>query len=200
MANEASVSRVTARYPPADITPAECESFVADLLNSARNQLEDLTVTPHEKITAADGAYDFDVTVRFSWSGMSFLVLVEVKRHKNPIKREMVAILLQKIHSVGAHKGVMVSTAPYQSGALEFAKAHGIALATITEGRFTLETRDAFSSEPMSRDEARKYGIETFVGHVYSEGSTPGSTRVTVLTPQHPEFVVDHLLGLRLAE
>lgn len=30
----------------------------------------------------------------------------------------------------------MIATAPYQRGALEYAKAHGIALATITEGRF----------------------------------------------------------------
>lgn len=88
------------------------------------------------KSRASTGTFDFDATARYQFAGMSFLVLVEAKLHKNPIKRELVLVLYQKILSVGAHKGVMVSTAPYQAGAVAFAKTHGIALVTVTEGRF----------------------------------------------------------------
>ena len=54
---------------------------------------------------------------------MEFLIVVEAKKHRYPIKRELVQVLHSKIQSVGAHKGVMVSTAPYQNGALDSATA-----------------------------------------------------------------------------
>jgi hypothetical protein len=53
-------------------------------------------------------------TVRYQFGGLSILVLVEAKLHKNPIKRKLVQVLYQKVQRAGAHKGVMVSTAPYQ--------------------------------------------------------------------------------------
>lgn len=196
MDDESAVGREMVQYPPADITSDEFEAFVTELFQATADQLEELTVTPHEKIVASDGTYDFDATVRFDWAGLSFLVLVEAKRHKDPIKRELVAVLHQKIHSVGANKGVMISTSPYQRGALQFAKQHGIALATVTEGRFTIEAKAAVKPPVMSREEAREYGLETFVGHVYSEGSEPGSTNVTLLSPRYPEYVAEHLLSL----
>ncbi len=57
---------------------------------------------------------------------MDFLVLV--KLHRNPIMREVVQVLRDKVQSVSAHKGVLVSSAPFQRGAIEYADAHGIAL------------------------------------------------------------------------
>jgi len=39
---------------------------------------------------------DFDATVRYQLAGMSFLVVVEAKLHKNPIKRELVQILSRR--------------------------------------------------------------------------------------------------------
>src|SRR4051812_35910155 len=76
---DSDVDRVTAHYPPADITPAEFEQFVVELLSSASGQVDDLTVTLHDKITGVDGTYDFDATVRFVMGGVSFLVVVEAK-------------------------------------------------------------------------------------------------------------------------
>jgi hypothetical protein len=107
-----STARVTAQFPPPDITPEEIEEYVAQLLSSTEPLVDNLTVMIHDKIEGSDGAYDFDATVRYQLAGMSFLVLVEAKRHKNPIKRELVQVLHQKVQSVGGHKGVMISTAP----------------------------------------------------------------------------------------
>jgi hypothetical protein len=198
--NDTRVARPTALYPEPEITPSEFEEFVAgQLLGSAGSEVSDLSITVHEKITGADGTYDFDATVRYQLLGMSFLVLVEAKRHKNPIKRELVQILYQKVQSIGAHKGVMVSTAPYQTGAVVFAKTHGIALVTVTEGRFLYETRDALPSPRMSREEAaQRFGHSTFVGRYYGLGDEPGSTRVVLMSPdnaEYPRHVAELLLG-----
>ncbi|HET9897804.1 MAG TPA: restriction endonuclease [Streptosporangiaceae bacterium] len=109
MHDEARIARPTAQYPPADITPKQFEDFVASLLGAAEPIVDNLLVTLHEKIVVADGTYDFDATVRYDFAGMSFLVLVEAKKHKNAIKHELVQILHQKVGSVGGHKGVMIS-------------------------------------------------------------------------------------------
>lgn len=195
--DEGAISRATARYPPPDITPAEFEAFVAELLEAASPLVDGLSVTLHEKVAGLDGTFDFDATVRFELAGLAFLVLVEAKRHTNPIKRELVQVLHQKVQSVGGHKGAMIATAPYQRGALEFAKAHGIALATVTEGRFTFETKAIAPAPAISREEAQsRFGLPTFVGHAYSPGAEPRSTAVTRISPEHPEYVAAHLLGV----
>ena len=131
------------RYPYPGITPAEFEEFVAgQLLGAAKSQVDGLVVRTHEKGAGVDGVYDFDATVRYRFAGLEFLVVVEAKMHRNPIKRELVQVLRQKVRSVGAHKGVLVATSAFQAGAVEFASTHGIALVTVAEGRFVFTTRD----------------------------------------------------------
>jgi hypothetical protein len=199
MANPQDVALPTAHYPRADITPAEFERFVVELLDSVRPSLDALEVTLHDKIRGVDGLYDFDATVRFSFGGMRFLVLIEAKRHKNPIKRELVQVLHDKLRSVGAQKAAMIATAPYQSGALEYGKTHGIALATVTEGRYTFETRSVGHSPEMSRRQATDYyGLPAFVGHAYQSGDTPTSTVVTLLSTEYPDHVAGALLGVAI--
>lgn len=185
------------RYPPADIAPTEFEQWVAEVFDSAAPGLEDLRMGVHQRVTGIDGSFDFDATLRYRWAGMEFLVLVEAKRHTNPIKRELVQVLHSKVQSVGAQKGVMISTAPFQRGALEFAKVHGIALVSVTEGRFTYETKAATPAPVMSREEARElFDLPTFVGHCYGPGDTPGSTRSTLISPDHPEYIQELLLAV----
>ena len=135
-------------YPdPEDLDFSEFESFVVATFEQVAPAVDQLHVRLHERIESPDGDYDFDATVRFEFGGLAFLVLVEAKFHRNPIKREVAQILGSKVQSVGAHKGVIVSTAPFQSGTLRYAAAHGIALVKVTEGRFTIETRRC-RSEP----------------------------------------------------
>ncbi len=195
--DDQGVARATAHYPSADITPAQFEQFVSDTFQSVRTIVNDLKVTLHDKIVGVDGEYDFDATIRFSMGGMNFLTLIEAKRHKNPIKRELVQVLNDKLRSVGAQKGVMISTAPYQSGALEYAKVHGIALVTVTEGRFTYETKAAYGVPPMTRQQAKeRFGLPDFVGHAYESGEEPGSTRVILISSEYPNYVAEVLLGV----
>ena len=195
--SDEDVDRATSRYPPADITPAEFEKFVVELLSSTSGQLDDLAVTLHDKIAGVDGTYDFDATVRFTFGGVNFLVVVEAKKHKNPIKRELVQVLRDKTRSVGAQKAVMISTAPYQRGALEYAKTHGIALATVTEGRFLYETKAVAPAPALTRDQAReRFGLPDFAAHGYGSADQPGSTRMTLLSTEYPDYVAEALLGV----
>lgn len=185
------------QYPAADISPDEFEAWVGELLESASADLQDLCITVHDKVFGTDGTFDLDATIRFRWAGMDFLVISEAKRHMHPIKRELVQVLHSKVQSTGAHKGVLFSAAPFQRGAVEFAKVHGIALIHVTEGRFTFETRVQGSRPPLSREEATKhFGLPVFVGHSYGPGDSAGSTRVTLISGEHPDYVRDALLGL----
>lgn len=195
--NDEAVSFPTAFYRSADVSPAEFESFVVNLLEATNPCVDNLTVTLHDRITGIDGSYEFDATVRFELGDMAFLVIVEAKRHTNPIKRELVQVLHQKLQSVGAQKGAMISTAPYQVGALKFAKTHGIALMKVTEGRFTIETRAVEQAPTMSRREAfDRFGLPYFVGHVYGSGKEAGSTSVTLMSTEYPEHVAEKILGV----
>jgi hypothetical protein len=197
MADPRAVASETAHYPLASITSAEFEQFVVELLQSTNPLVDALEVTLHDKIRGVDGLYDFDATVRFGFGGMRFVVVIEAKRHKNPIKRELVQVLHDKLRSVGAQKAAMISTAPYQRGALEYAKRHGIALATITEGRFTFETKSDGEAPTMSRRQAAdRFGLPEFVGHAYQAGEAPTSTNVTILSVKYPHYVAEALLGI----
>lgn len=161
--------------------------------------MSNLTVALHEKIRSADGTYDFDATVRYQFAGMSFLVVVEAKLHKNPIRRELVQVLQQKAHSVGAHKAVMVATAPYQAGAVAFARAHGIALATVTEGRFVFGMRGAVPAPCLSREEANEHSNPpSFIAQYYAFSDGPVAMRPYLMSPDDDEYachIAEFLLG-----
>lgn len=193
--SDESVPDWVTRYPPPDITPAEFETFLAEIFGSVKESVESLDVRVRDRIQGVDGVYVFDVTIRYRFAGADYLTVVEAKMHKNPIKRELVQILHSKALSVGAHKAIIISTARYQRGALELAKTHGIALVSLTEGRFTYETRAAFPPPVLSREEAtERMGLRAFVGHAYGSGENTGSTSCTLISVEHPEYVKALLL------
>ncbi|MFZ0751392.1 MAG: restriction endonuclease, partial [Pyrinomonadaceae bacterium] len=99
-------------------------------------KLPNFKVQRLEKLNTPDGVYEIDVTARFEVLGAQFLVLIECKHHKNPIKRDVVQLLHDRVRAVGAHKGMIFSTGRFQRGAIQFARAHRIALIQIIEGSF----------------------------------------------------------------
>ena len=108
-------TRLLRMYPVGNLSAAGLEEWVAAVLHSVGSQegVSDLVVQMHERIEGVDGNFDLDATVRFRVLGFDFLALVEVKQHRHPIKREFVQVLHSKIQSVGAHKGIMFSTAHF---------------------------------------------------------------------------------------
>lgn len=128
-----------------DVTPQEFEDLTADLLRRSGLRASDLAVETRPHIIGTDGVYEIDITARFEALGAEFLVLIECKHHHSPIKREVVQVLHDRMRSLGAQKGMLFSTAPFQSGAVEYARSHGIALIYVTPAAAVPVTREEFA-------------------------------------------------------
>lgn len=178
------------------MSPDDFERWVADFMQSLGAGTPGFTVTLHERIAAGDGTYEIDVTARYEVAGVAHLMLIEAKRHTNPIKRELVQALHQKLQSVGGHKAVLVATAPFQSGAIDFALAHGIALIAVTQGRFAIMTKSFEPTPPPSRRLAyERFGIPTFIGIAIYPGESPGSISFGTLALQDVEGTARRVFG-----
>jgi restriction system protein len=126
---------------PMSLSPEEFELEIQRILAEEAVELKGFTATHLDRIGGSDGDYVFDVTARFEALGVDFLVLIECKRHSSPIERETVQILADKMRAVGAQKGMIFSTAPFRSGAIEYAQHHHIALVLIADGRASYFTK-----------------------------------------------------------
>ena len=147
------------RFPRvSEISPRDFESQVKEWLESVSESVESFSATHLEKLSGVDGEYEIDVVARFrALGGASFLVLVECKKHSNPIKRELVQALHAKQQSLGAQKGMLVSTANFQSGAKEYAQKHGIALVQIVSGSAMYVQANSARREPSIPEHAEDY-------------------------------------------
>jgi len=127
-----------------DVTELSAEAFelaVKQILEASGSDLKAFVAEHRRNVHGVDGAYEVDVRAAFTALNVDFQVLVECKHHKHPIRREVVQVLHDKIRSTGSHKGMIFATSTFQKGALEYAKAHGIALIRIADGKTCYETR-----------------------------------------------------------
>jgi restriction system protein len=135
-------------YPPPKLTPTEFEMHVRAMLDAMGHEVLDYRSEHQELILGVDGEYEIDVSVRFSAFNMDFLMLVECKHYKSAIKRETLQILHDRMRSIGAQKGALFTTSGFQSGALEYAKKHGIATVKVVDGKSTYMTK-SFGHAPI---------------------------------------------------
>lgn len=119
----------------ADLSPIEFEKYCMNILKSYadKEDLKEFSIVHDKKISTSDGDYQIDIYCEFVAIGVKFKVLAECKKYKYPIEREKVAVLADKLHSIGAQKGILISTSGFQSGAAKYAKVHGIALIQIMD-------------------------------------------------------------------
>jgi Restriction endonuclease len=76
----------------------------------------------------------FDVTIRFRLGDLyEHLVVIECRDEKGRIEAEAMDAFVTKSRDAGANKGIMVSAAGFQSGAIAVAEKHGVDLFTLTE-------------------------------------------------------------------
>lgn len=122
-------------------TPTAFERMVVDFLRGLGQPLKEFSVTHQARMTSPEGVYNMDAVAVFEALGAEFVVLVECKHHKNPIKRELVQVLADKVTSTRAQKGMLFSTTTFQRGALDYAKERGIALIHFTAGGPVFETK-----------------------------------------------------------
>ena len=121
-----------------NITPTEFEKYCLEILAgfAEEEQLTDFSITHNVKIPVEDGTYQIDIYAVFMAMGVEFKILFECKQYSAPVNREKVAALHSKLNSIGAHKGILLSTSGFQSGAIQYAKVHGIALIRVEDYRF----------------------------------------------------------------
>lgn len=124
------------RESVANISATEFEVLCLKVLNcyAEAEHLSNFSIQHNVHISTDDGTYQIDVYASFSAMGVEFKVITECKRYSKPVSREKVAALCDKVKSLGAHKGIMISTCGFQSGAFQYAKKHGIALLQIIDG------------------------------------------------------------------
>ena len=103
----------------AGISPTEFEVLCLEILKNyaEAEHLSDFSIQHNVFIPADDGTYQIDVYARFIAMGVEFKVITECKRYSSPVSREKVAVLADKVKSLGAHKGIMISTCGFQIGA-----------------------------------------------------------------------------------
>ena len=122
------------------VTPDAFERIVVEYLRRLES-LKDFEVRHRETLKGPDGEFEIDAVAVFEALGAEFVVLVECKHHRNPIKRELVQVLRDKVRSLSAHKGMLFSTASFQKGAIEYAQSQRIALVHFVEGEPIYESR-----------------------------------------------------------
>ena len=93
-----------------------------------QEHLQNFKIAHDQKIETDDGTYQIDVLAEYTALGVKNTVIVECKKQSRSVEREIVAALDRKLQSIGAQKGILISTAGFQSGAVKFAEKHGIAL------------------------------------------------------------------------
>jgi restriction system protein len=126
---------------PASLTPRDFELLVKGILDAAAEGLVNYRSEHRASLAGADGEYAIDVVATFSALGAQFVVLVECKHHARAVERQDVQVLHSKMRSLGAQKAMLFSKSGFQSGALEYAASHSIALVEVATGASNWHTR-----------------------------------------------------------
>jgi len=124
-----------------DMTPTEFELHAKSLLEKSGNEIVNWNIQHNQKEKGYDGDYQIDIKVTVNFLGVDIIILVECKHYKSNITREKLQILREKLNSLGAHKGIVMSINGFQSGAVRYAEAHGIALIEVKDGSMRYETK-----------------------------------------------------------
>ena len=102
----------------ANIKPRDFEIFCMESY-AEREHLQNFKIAHNQKIETDDGTYQIDVLAEYTALGVKNTVIVECKKQSRSVEREIVAALDRKLQSIGAQKGILISTAGFQTGAVK---------------------------------------------------------------------------------
>ena len=120
----------------ANLTDTEFEQYCFEIIQkyAEEENLENFHIEHNKKIQTYDGTYQIDIYVEFMVVNVQIRMLIECKKYVRPVGRDKIEVLANRLQSVGAQKGILISTSGFQSGATRYAKEHGIALWQIMDG------------------------------------------------------------------
>jgi restriction system protein len=175
------------------ISPTEFEQLVKDFLVVTGQPLPKFEVFHNVKETSYDGTFQIDIKATFeALGGSEIKVLVECKHYKSAIKREKVEILHSRLQSLGYNKGILFASSDFQNGAIEYAKAHGIALVFVLKGRFKYEVRSR--DQLFARNLPGHIDAPQFIG-VYGHNYRGARFNVSNLTVEDKEPLIDFIFN-----
>lgn len=136
----------------AQITPTQFEIFCLETVKAyaEREGLKDFKINHDKKIETYDSTYQIDVFAEYTALGCNHKVIIECKHHAGNIKRALVTDLCTKMQSIGAQKGILISTSGFQRDAVKFAKVHGIALWQVFDNRIKHISNSASREIPLA--------------------------------------------------
>ena len=142
------------------MTPTEFELHCMEILRgyAEEEKLPAFNIEHDVKLTASDGTYQIDVYATYTALGAEMKVLAECKQYKKRVGRDKVEVLESRLRSLGAQKGILLSTAGFQSGAIDFAKAHGIALVQMFDTHEKWYSHSGGPDEVIDEDDPIVYG------------------------------------------
>ena len=142
------------------MTPTEFEEYCLKILKgyAEEENLKDFTLTHDVKLSAPDGAYQIDVYATCKAFGADMKIIGECKQYKNRVNREKVVVLADKVRALGAQKGILLSTAGFQSGAIQYAKEHGIALIQVFDTRENWYSHSGGPDAVVDEEDPMTYG------------------------------------------
>lgn len=117
----------------------EYEKLVQDIFQAIvdyeRCGLKHIAVRHNETIKGISGAtHQIDVLWDFELGGFPYQTLMEIKNWKSPVKKEQIIAFHGILMDIpGQPHGAFVSSSGFQSGAMTYAKTHGIELITIRQ-------------------------------------------------------------------
>ena len=117
----------------------EYEKLVQDIFQAIvdyeRCGLKHIAVRHNETIKGISGAtHQIDVLWDFELGGFPYQTLMEIKNWKSPVKKDKIIAFHGILMDIpGQPHGAFVSSSGFQSGAMTYAKTHGIELITIRQ-------------------------------------------------------------------
>jgi len=119
MSNKAAVNSFLEKL----IDWKEFELFVADIYSDA----DEITVEHDKTIKGKSNAKrQIDVFVTQKTKLHTYTTIIECKRWKKPVTRQVIDVLFASVEDLNANKGVIFTTKGYEEGAIEYAKSKNI--------------------------------------------------------------------------
>lgn len=136
------------------MTPTEFEKASLEWLSHQDNRYPDAVIEHNVTVRTRNGDYQLDGKITFSAYNVPFVIIIECKMYTHPVKRDALVALQDKVQEMGAQKGILVTTASFQRGAIQYAKNKGITLIRLkgANGDFSPEYYTDFT-ESFLRDD-----------------------------------------------
>lgn len=108
------------------------EIFVADMYRDSEQVIVEHNVTLTGKSNAKR---QIDVRVTQKTKLHEYITIIECKRWKKPVTRQVIDVLFASVEDLNANKGVIFTTKGYEEGAIEYAKNKNIDIFIIRDIR-----------------------------------------------------------------